>query len=54
MNERAKKLSEQYFEGKMGIASGYAQFDDKIDLSFDDTVKRADMLMYDQKEQMKK
>ncbi|MBQ9489516.1 MAG: diguanylate cyclase [Lachnospiraceae bacterium] len=39
---------------KIGIACGYARYDNRIDFDLNATAKRADQLMYQNKEEMKK
>ncbi|MFW5672661.1 MAG: GGDEF domain-containing protein, partial [Acetivibrio ethanolgignens] len=54
MEERVESLSDKFFEGKMSIASGYAQFKEEVDENLMNTAKRADEQMYACKEKMKK
>ena len=53
MIERVDSLSSSYFEDKMGIASGYAHYDISIDNKIQDTIRRADQAMYENKLKMK-
>lgn len=53
MNERMDGLNGMFFESKMSIASGYASFDPKQDLSIYDTFQRADKNMYEHKKNMR-
>lgn len=53
MNEKIDSLSKSYFEERMGVAAGFANFDSKSDSSLFDTEKRADEKMYKQKQKMK-
>ncbi|MBQ2100525.1 MAG: GGDEF domain-containing protein, partial [Lachnospiraceae bacterium] len=55
--ETMDKMVEEYNQKnttfKMGIACGYARFDNRIDYDLNSTAKRADQLMYQNKEEMK-
>jgi len=51
MVEEYNKKSESI---KIGIACGYARYDNRIDFDLNATAKRADQLMYQNKEEMKK
>lgn len=53
MNDRIESLNGRFFENKMSVASGYADYDGEVDQSIHDTVKRADEKMYECKTAMK-
>jgi GGDEF domain-containing protein len=38
----------------VSVAAGYAVYDKKIDENLEDTLKRADVLMYENKQEIKK
>ena len=56
--ERMERMVEEYNEQselvKISIACGFARFDIRIDYDLNSTAKRADQLMYQNKEEMKK
>ena len=56
----SKRLEEESAQGpyadntfNMGIAAGYTQFDKALDTTLNDTLKRADAIMYENKSTMK-
>lgn len=53
MNDRIEALNGRFFENKMSVASGFANFDEEEDQGIHDTVKRADARMYECKTAMK-
>lgn len=53
MNDRIEALNGRFFENKMSVASGFANFDKEEDKDIHDTVKRADARMYECKTAMK-
>lgn len=53
MNKRIAELNGAFFESKMSIASGFANFKEDDDMSIHDTFQRADMKMYENKKRMK-
>jgi len=53
MNDRIEALNGRFFEDKMSVASGYAEFDAQKDTDILATVKRADQKMYECKIIMK-
>lgn len=54
ISRRVKELNRAKFVVTMSVASGYAVYDPQTDASFDDTVKHADEMMYENKQKMKK
>jgi diguanylate cyclase (GGDEF)-like protein len=53
LNKSFEKLNEQEFVVPVKVAVGYAVFDPKVDKSLNDTMKRADDLMYENKALLK-
>lgn len=53
MNDRIEALNGTFFEDQMSVATGYAGFDMAQDKDIHDTVKRADVMMYECKASMK-
>lgn len=53
MLQMVKAFNEKSEDIKMGIAHGYAWFDTTIDIHFEDMLKRADLMMYENKKIIK-
>ena len=53
MESQIKQLRIPNYELTMQIASGFCRFDEKLDMSLRDTMKRADLNMYERKQRMK-
>lgn len=53
MESQIKQLRIPNYELTMGIASGFCNYDEKQDMSLRDTMKRADLNMYERKQRMK-
>lgn len=53
MDDRIEALNGRFFENKMSVASGFANFRSEADKDIHDTVKRADARMYECKAAMK-
>ena len=53
MNDRIESLNGRFFENKMSVASGFADYNREVDQNIHDTVKRADAKMYECKTAMK-
>ncbi len=54
MELQIKQLKIPNYDLNMEIASGFCNFDEKQDMSLRDTMKRADLNMYERKQEMKK
>lgn len=53
MESQIKQLRIPNYELTMQIASGFCRFDEKLDMNLRDTMKRADINMYERKQRMK-
>ena len=53
MESQIKQLRIPNYDLTMEIASGFCCFDEKLDMSLRDTMKRADINMYERKQRMK-
>jgi diguanylate cyclase (GGDEF)-like protein len=54
MDRSINILNRKGFVVPVSVAAGYAVYDKKIDKSLEDTLKRADVLMYENKQEIKK
>lgn len=54
MHQKVNAYNRKSKDIRMGIACGYALYDKRIDYDINDTAKRADKMMYSDKEELKK